>query len=360
VKVPPPPIRFLLAVVGCWVGVRAFLLWPEAGGAGAEPFQTAAPPPLIADAAAAAPPALQLASSQVPEALPKGLIAWEVAIDRRRVASGASLSQFGPRPVPLSSVSPGADRRYPAITSAFQLPAIAPTAPPLAYPPVLPSAPPAALAPSSGASRWSGAAWVFVREAAGGQGLAPGGTLGGSQAGARLAYRVNGDARRPLSISARLYAPLERPQGAEAALGIDWQPIARLPLHILAERREKVGREGRSDFGVTVYGGGERRLLRGRLRLEAYGQAGVVGAEDRDLFADGSIRASTPIGPVEIGAGAWGGAQPGVARLDIGPQASMRIPIGRTAVRASAEWRFRVAGDAQPGSGPAITLATDF
>jgi hypothetical protein len=86
----------------------------------------------------------------------------------------------------------------------------------------------------------------------------------------------------------------------------------------------------------------------------------VVGAEERDLFADGAIRASTPIGPVEIGAGAWGGAQPGAARLDIGPQASVRIPVGKIAIRASAEWRVRVAGDAHPGSGPAFTLSTDF
>jgi hypothetical protein len=86
----------------------------------------------------------------------------------------------------------------------------------------------------------------------------------------------------------------------------------------------------------------------------------VVGLKERDLFTDGSVRASTPIGPFEVGAGAWGGAQPGVARLDVGPQASVRIPIGRTGVRASAEWRFRVAGDAEPGSGPALTLATDF
>jgi hypothetical protein len=36
------------------------------------------------------------------------------------------------------------------------------------------------------------------------------------------------------------------------------------------------------------------------------------------------------------------------------------LPIGRTAIRASAEWRFRVAGDAAPDSGPAVTLSTDF
>jgi hypothetical protein len=101
-------------------------------------------------------------------------------------------------------------------------------------------------------------------------------------------------------------------------------------------------------------------MLRGRARIEAYGQAGLVGVDKPDLFADGAIRASTPLGPVEAGAGAWGGAQPGAARFDIGPQASIRLPIGRTAIRASAEWRFRVAGDAAPDSGPAFTLSTDF
>jgi methenyltetrahydromethanopterin cyclohydrolase len=30
------------------------------------------------------------------------------------------------------------------------------------------------------------------------------------------------------------------------------------------------------------------------------------------------------------------------------------------AIRIEAGWRFRVAGAAAPGSGPALTLATDF
>lgn len=237
-------------------------------------------------------------------------------------------------------------------------PAIAPPAKPGPYPPF--ASPVPGMAAALPASRWSGSAWLFVRHEAARGGLAPGGTLGGSQAGARLAYRLNGDVRRPLAVAARLYLPLERTQGTEVALGLDWQPIASLPIHILAERRERIGREGRSDFGITLYGGGERRLLRDRLRIEAFGQAGIVGLNERDLFADGAVRASTPIGPVDIGAGAWGGAQPGAARLDVGPQASFRLAVGRTAVRASAEWRFRVAGDAAPDSGPAFTLSTGF
>jgi hypothetical protein len=361
VKPPPPPIRFLLAVVGCWIGARAFLLWPETAADVAESHESAAPAAPLAEAAALTLPAFQPTLAPFPQWAPsyreasQPIVGWSSAA---RWVPGAR--GIAPAPV-LSTGVPVGNPRFANLPAAFSAPPPAPAAPRVAYPPILPFPTPAgAQAAAPGPRRWSGSAWLFLRTASGEPGLAPGGTLGGSQAGARLAYRINGDARAPLAVSVRLYVPLERPQGAEAALGIDWQPLASLQLHLLAERREKIGREGRSDFALTVYGGGERRLLRGRLRLEAYGQAGVVGAEDRDLFADGSVRASTPVGPVEIGAGAWGGAQRGAARLDVGPQVSLRVPVGRTGIRASAEWRLRVAGEAQPGSGPVLTLATDF
>jgi hypothetical protein len=96
-----------------------------------------------------------------------------------------------------------------------------------------------------------------------------------------------------------------------------------------------------------------------RLTLDAYAQAGVVGLRSRDAFFDGSVRLSVPLGRFELGAGAWAAAQPGVERFDIGPTVSMRLPAIRN-TRLRADWRFRVAGDAAPASGPAVTLATDF
>jgi hypothetical protein len=42
-KPPPPPIRFLFAVVGCWAGVRAYQLWPEHAEIGAGEAVAAAP-----------------------------------------------------------------------------------------------------------------------------------------------------------------------------------------------------------------------------------------------------------------------------------------------------------------------------
>lgn len=162
-----------------------------------------------------------------------------------------------------------------------------------------------------------------------------------------------------MALSARAYAPLRRISGAEAALGIDWRPSPLLPLHLLAERRQALGEEGRSAFAVTLYGGVRRTLPRG-LRLEAYGQAGVAGARSRDPFVDGSVRISAPVGPLELGAGAWGAAQPGAARLDAGPSVSWRLPGRGANLRLLADWRARIAGDATPGSGPALTLAADF
>jgi len=62
-----------------------------------------------------------------------------------------------------------------------------------------------------------------------------------------------------------------------------------------------------------------------------------------------------------VGGGVWGGAQKGAARLDIGPSATMTIGLGESAAaRLGLDWRFRVAGDAAPASGPALTLSAGF
>ncbi|MDQ2891489.1 MAG: hypothetical protein M3R64_00165, partial [Pseudomonadota bacterium] len=63
---------------------------------------------------------------------------------------------------------------------------------------------------------------------------------------------------------------------------------------------------------------------------------------------------------VDVGVGAWGGAQRGASRLDIGPSAGMVIPVGGTAVRVTLDWRHRIAGSAAPGSGPALSIGSDF
>jgi hypothetical protein len=55
--------------------------------------------------------------------------------------------------------------------------------------------------------------------------------------------------------------------------------------------------------------------------------------------------------------GVWGGYQPGLYRVDAGPRISMRV---RPNVSLHFDWRQRLAGAAEPGSGPAVTLGANF
>ncbi len=211
--------------------------------------------------------------------------------------------------------------------------------------------------------RLTGSLWMLAR-GGGTAAVATNGLLGGSQAGARLLYRLAGDAAQPLSLSARLSGPL-RSAGAEAAVGVEWKPIAGVPLRILAERRQRVSGQGRSAFALLAHGGLSDRAVTGGLRLDAYAQAGVVGMRRRDLFADGGGTLVRPLGSegtagVALGAGAWGGAQPGASRLDVGPRLTAALGSAPVRARVSLDWRFRVAGGAEPSSGPSLTIGTDF
>lgn len=190
------------------------------------------------------------------------------------------------------------------------------------------------------------------------------GLLGGSQAGARVMFRINDDVARPLSLSVRVSSPLRR-TGVEAAAGVEWQPLAGVPVRVLAERRQRLIGEGRSAFALLAHGGLSGRPVMAGIRLDAYAQAGIVGARSRDLFADASATLTRPLNPdrtsgLAVGAGAWGGMQPGASRLDIGPRmtTTLAVPSGRA--RVSVDWRFRVAGASAPASGPSLTLETDF
>ncbi len=71
---------------------------------------------------------------------------------------------------------------------------------------------------------------------------------------------------------------------------------------------------------------------------------------------------SARIGPVDLaaGPGGWASLQTGAVtngRVDIGPTVWARLPLG---LELSADRRFRVVGNAAPGSGPAVTLSAGF
>ena len=185
--------------------------------------------------------------------------------------------------------------------------------------------------------------------------LASGGTLGGSQAGARLTYRFN----QAWAASLRSSSSVGGVRGAEVAAGIRWQPLRSIPISVTAERREGLGRfGGRSAFAVFAEGGIYHRALFNKVYLDGYIQGGVVGMRNRDLFVDGGATISRPIWRnISGGFGVWGAAQPGLYRVDAGPRLTMQV---RRGIKVHADYRQRLIGNAAPPSGPAVTLAADF
>lgn len=250
----------------------------------------------------------------------------------------------------MSQAAPSSPGQPPIRPTAVANPVLA--AIPLAYPPPARDAADA-MTSSPRRSRLSLSAWALVRPSGGAAGLAPGGQLGASQAGLRATLPIS----TYLAVGARLSAPIASPLGKEAALALDWRLRPGLPVTLSVERRIGLDRGGRDAWALSAFGGVSDLGLAGRLTVDIYAQAGLVGARRRDAFADGAIRIAHPIGRHGFaGAGLWAAAQPGIARLDLGPMLGVRLGPARL----SMEWRARIAGAALPDSGPALSLGADF
>ncbi|MFT4027688.1 MAG: hypothetical protein QM676_12920 [Novosphingobium sp.] len=227
------------------------------------------------------------------------------------------------------------------------------------------AAPP--LRASGGARRWSADAWALVRSGGVAASAGPAaGAYGGSQAGAVLRYRLApGNPHKPaayLRASAALNGSGER----EIAAGLSARPIGEVPVAVAAEGR--LGRlGGRVAARPALMAATEIApvTLPGKARAEFYLQAGYVGGLGATPFIDGQVRIDrrvAQVGPVELrtGAGAWGGAQQGAGRLDVGPSATLGIAQNQASARIGLDWRFRVKGRARPSSGPALTISAGF
>lgn len=328
------PLRFVALVALGWAGARTVMLWPE-GATLPQAIEAAFP---LRAARAAPQPTPPAGASALPAAQRRATATWMAAplplpgpvaqpADPARV-SLAMLGLVGFGREEVLGVSPGALPR---------------------------PAPPALLPHAAQPSRWSAGAWLVTRHGA----TANGPLLGGDQAGLRVAYHP-GSGR--IALFARLTAPLAG-RGSEAAAGIEWQPTT-APVRVVAEYRAGLdGAPGGPALGVVA--GVYAVPLPLDFSLEAYGQAGAVVRNRVDPFADGALRVTRQIASagrarLDVGAGAWGAAQRGAARLDIGPSAVASLPVGEHAVRVAVDWRERVAGDARPGSGPALSLGADF
>ena len=224
-------------------------------------------------------------------------------------------------------------------------------------------------------SHWSADGWLLLRPGgnsfnAPGAGLpgtvVPAGFYGGSQSGLILRYFLAPGSKFNPALYLRGSSGIERPRGEELAAGVSMRPIPGLPVRLMAE-----GRVTRTLNGTIVRPAAAlvSELAPARLPLgmrgEAYVQAGYVGGRGATAFVDGQARLEHPLFraagfALRTGGGVWGGAQRGASRLDLGPTATLAFHLGPVATRVSADYRWRVSGNAAPGSGPVLTLSAGF
>jgi hypothetical protein len=332
---PGRPLRFLGLVLFGWLVVRVLWLWPVTGSLPAV-VREALPLPIMAQAGEVPDRPVVPPAKGVRATLPVPAVRTDTPfpVVHRRHASPINFALLG-----------RSDQDKDA-------------APPPVVPQEAPAPPLARASPFGAQSRFGGSFWLAARP--GPAGIADAPQLGGSQVGARLRYAI--DPARTVSASVRVSAPLAGP-GQELGVGIEWRP-GDAPVALLAEQR--FGNDGQvGGTAVLAVAGIVPTPVAAGFAVEGYGQAGLVLRDRAEAFADGALLVARPIaqigaGRVAAGVGAWGGAQPGAARLDIGPTASVTMPVAGQAVRLSLDWRQRVAGNARPESGFALTLGTDF
>jgi hypothetical protein len=357
-----PSLRFLALVVVGWVGVRATALGSLPGAemfridrseAKVPPIVTTEFPPIEPLPPVAVFPPGSMSYYGAPPVMPLRFqqVVVPVVYSSAPALAGrpAPMTEILPQPAPaFYSRIPPLDEWPVSRIAAVSRPASR-SAPPLQSTPLQPSA----------IDRIQLSAWALLRGreglALGPGSLATNGQLGGSQAGARIAYNVT----RQIAATFRTTSEVGR-RGGEVAAGVRVQPVGGIPVWLTAERRQRLGSSGsgRSAFALFAEGGLYQRPMPWSLQLDAYLQGGVVGLRSRDAFIDGGLTLSRPLfRQFSGGLGVWGGAQPGVYRVDAGPRITMKV---RNNVRVHLDYRHRLAGNAEPGSGPAVTLAGDF
>lgn len=221
--------------------------------------------------------------------------------------------------------------------------------------------------------RWSLDAWAFVRQgsdaAAISQGRVP--IYGASQIGSIAQWRISPASGHDPRLYARAYRALVANGETELAGGASMRPIPSLPLRAAGEVRIT-----QSPFSTDVRPAGYVFTelapfpVTGKFVGELFVGGGYVGGEADTGFIDGQFALLRPMivyNPsvtrqlrLSIGAGAWGGAQEGASRFDLGPTMRLDMLLGKVPARVSLDWRERVTGDAAPESGVAATVSASF
>lgn len=224
-----------------------------------------------------------------------------------------------------------------------------------------------AVSPSP-ARRWSADGWVLLRGGSG-AGLAAGApSYGGSQAGAVLRHALAPGSVLDPRVYLRLASAIDRARpDRQAALGVALRPLGQVPVQLLAElRASSGGGQWLARSAVAAVMAPAPVALPAHVVGEAYAEAGWVSGPHGTAFFDvqaSAMRKALGLAPgleLHLGGGAWAGGQRDAARLDLGPRLSLHGRIGQAGARLSLDWRLRVAGRADPGSGPALTLAASF
>lgn len=369
-----PALRFLLLCVGGWIVVRVMMSWDLAPPPTPDPAERlwSVPSSFAAgDAVAAASPATSIrrpvpamaereSLSPVLTAMPPSAAETPSSAEAERTVLGADRHSLR-----LALFA----RLLPTPPGGFARSAVAVSGP--LWFPLAPSVP---ADPGQGKpfwiqrqlGGWALASWLYVRQGSGSasETIGAASQLGGSQAGLRLGYGF-GDTGRARAYG-RATIAVQRPQQREVAFGLAFAPLAHLPVDVAIEQRIAAGKEGRTALAIMASGGVSEVALPAGFRLDAYAQAGIVGARRRDGFADAAIVIDRRVGgvddmsPLRFGALAAGAVQPGAARVDVGPRLTLKLPEVGEGSRIALDWRQRVAGDARPESGLALTLASDF
>ncbi|MCH8684495.1 hypothetical protein [Pedomonas mirosovicensis] len=230
--------------------------------------------------------------------------------------------------------------------------------------------------------KFSAQGYAFFRKDRGGPSFAPVGVaaLGQSQSALAVHYRPEPLAERPLVLQARLLTAHDQRNGmpqrrtTQATAGLGWVVLPAIGGTLAAERWIGLGREARDAFAVRLYGGyGEGY---GPARPGApvwphwslFGEAAMVGARRRDLFAGGEARAGYGLALGEdaratLTAALWGMVQHDDRtrhRLEAGPSVGVESRLGPIPLHLRLDYRLPLSATPESGHSLALTVAAGF
>ncbi len=166
-----------------------------------------------------------------------------------------------------------------------------------------------------------------------------------------------------LDINLRTSGSPQSKNDVELAAGIRWQPVKKVPLQLIAERRFRP--YSYDHFAAIAVLAPKAFKLGRNVEVTIYGQAGSIFDKDVTKFFDASTNISKHWNAgtkarLGLGAGGWTGGQKNGYRVDTGPLLWAEASVGKVPIRLQADWRFRIAGNARPDDGPSVTISTGF